>query len=206
MRTDYSNWTPITVAEVRDLFDPIPVWWAIAGGWALDLHIGHQTRKHSDTDIVFFRDEQEAVFDRLSQDWLIYKAESGKLSVREPGEYLATTKDIWVCKDENSPWAFQLMIIDREQDEWVYRRERSIRRNWTDIRAFTTEGTPYLKPELQLLYKGGSTEIREKDQLDFERILPHLIGEERQWLSFSLQTQFPQGHPWTEVIKSYRSR
>lgn len=206
MRTDYLNWEPISVAEARNIFDPIPVWWAIAGGWALDLYLGQQTRYHEDTDIVIFRDEHEAVFDRLSQDWLIYKAESGNLSLREPGEYLTTTKDIWLSRNETSPWKLQLMIIDREQEDWIYGRKPSIRRKWADIRAFTPEGTPYLKPELQLFYKGGGSKIREKDQVDFERFLPRLNGEERLWLNSSLQTQFPQGHPWMDdVINSVQS-
>ncbi|WP_028560167.1 nucleotidyltransferase domain-containing protein [Paenibacillus pinihumi] len=200
MRRDYDNWQPLSVAEMVSLMSPIPVTWCFAGGWALDLFMGRQTREHGDIDIVLFRDEQLTMFNELAKNWKIYKAYQGELSHWEPGEALTTVKDIWVSRDGHSPFAFQLMLVDREEGEWIYRRERVIRRPEQDVIAMTTEGIPFLKPEIQLLYKGGGSEIRKKDQQDFQNVLPLLTSEERKWLSDALNKQFPGGHVWLSDI------
>lgn len=60
----------------------------------------------------------------------------------------------------------------------------------------TTNGLPYIKPEIQLLYKGGSSKIREKDLQDLIHVLPCLDKQEKLWLETSLTKQFPEGHQW----------
>ncbi|MCQ6561824.1 nucleotidyltransferase domain-containing protein [Paenibacillus mendelii] len=203
MRTDIYNWMPISVSEVCAIFSEMPVKWCIAGGWALDLHVGQQSRPHADVDVILLRGEQLTAYQHLTPEWKLYKAEDGKLSDWEEGEFLATTQDIWVSKDSNSPWAFQIMFIDTEQDYWIYRREKAIRRPLQDCIATTTEGIPYLKPEIQLLYKGGSSGIRDKDQTDFLTVLPTLRPPAREWLKVSLKRQFPEGHAWVEYIDKH---
>jgi hypothetical protein len=32
--------------------------WCIAGGWAIDLAVGHATRQHKDVEIAIFREDQ----------------------------------------------------------------------------------------------------------------------------------------------------
>ncbi|MBJ6360723.1 nucleotidyltransferase domain-containing protein [Paenibacillus sp. GCM10012307] len=200
MRKDYDNWNPLSVDEMVAIMDSIPVTWCFAGGWALDLYIGRQTREHGDIDIVLFHDEQATMLDGLAKNWRIYKADQGELSNWEPGEALTTVKDVWVSKDEHSPFTFQLMLVDRKDGAWIYHRERTIQRPEKDIIAMTSEGIPYLKPEIQLLYKGGSSEIREKDHRDFQNVLPLLTLEEREWLKNALDRQFPGGHVWMAVM------
>ncbi|WP_029192777.1 nucleotidyltransferase domain-containing protein [Paenibacillus harenae] len=201
MRTDYENWKPLAVDEMNNLFYNLPVQWCIAGGWALDLHIGSQTRKHGDVDVLILREEQLTVYRHLSQDWMLYKAENGELELWREDEYLDLTGDVWACKDDASPWAFQLMLVETEQDDWIYRREQSIRRALRDITLKSPEGIPYLRPEIQLLYKGGSKNIRSKDHDDFHTILPSLSPQEIEWLASALRKQFPEGHAWVDIIR-----
>jgi hypothetical protein len=201
LRTDYNNWVPLTVDEVNELFYNLPVHWCFAGGWALDLHLGKQTRKHADIDVLILREEQLTVYRHLSQDWLLYKAENGKLEIWKDEEFLASTGDVWVCKDDASPWAFQLMLVETKQEDWIYRREPSIRRALQDINLKSPKGIPYLRPEIQLLYKGGSKEIRSKDHHDFHTILPSLQQQEIGWLMSALQKQFPEGHAWLDILQ-----
>lgn len=47
----------------------------------------------------------------LKRDWMLYKAEDGKLALWDDGEYLNSTNDIWVSKSSETPWAFQIMIL-----------------------------------------------------------------------------------------------
>ncbi|MFJ5565683.1 nucleotidyltransferase domain-containing protein [Lysinibacillus xylanilyticus] len=200
MRTDIDNWESITVTEIYKLFSTIPIKWGIAGGWALDLHLGKQSRVHDDIDVILLREEQLTVYNHLSGDWMLYKAENGKLVHWQEGEFLKTTNDIWVTKSSSSPWAFQIMLVETEQQSWIYRREKSIRRRLEDIFLRTDDEIPYLRPEIQLLYKGGSSKVREKDFQDLQIMLPYLLPEQRDWLKITLKRQFPTGHSWLDYI------
>lgn len=200
LRTDISNWMPITVQEINEIFSDMPIHWCIAGGWALDLHLGKQTREHSDVDVIITRDEQFIAYQNIKRDWMLYKAQDGKLDLWEDGEYLNFTEDIWVSKSSETPWAFQMMIIDTEEKFWTYKRDQSIRRPLDEIYLKTVEGIPYLRPEIQLLHKAGSSQVREKDFNDFQTMLPSLLPSEKAWLKSSLNRQFPEGHAWLKFL------
>ncbi|MGG2106280.1 nucleotidyltransferase domain-containing protein [Lysinibacillus pakistanensis] len=200
MRTDIDNWESITITEINKLFSIIPIKWGIAGGWSLDLHLGKQSRAHDDIDVIILREEQLTAYNYLSSDWMLYKAENGKLVPWQEGEFLKTTNDIWVTKSSSSPWAFQIMLVETEQQSWIYRREKSIRRRLEDIFLRTDDEIPYLRPEIQLLYKGGSSKVREKDFQDLQIMLPYLLPEQRDWLKMTLKRQFPTGHSWLDYI------
>lgn len=200
LRTDINNWMPLTVSEINEVFSNIPLRWYIAGGWALDLHLCKQTREHSDIDVIITRGEQLIAYQYLNRDWMLYKAEDGKLDLWEDGEYLNSINDIWVSKSSETPWAFQIMIIDTEEKSWIYKRDKSVRRPIDDIFLKTVEGIPYLRPEIQLLHKAGGSQVREKDFNDFQTMLPSLLPQEKAWLKSALNRQFPGGHAWVEFI------
>jgi hypothetical protein len=82
--------------------------------------------------------------------------------------------NLWFKKKGESSWAFQVMIIDSENDYWIYKRNDTIRRKLTDFGLTTSEGVPYIRPEIQLLYKGGSSLIREKDYSGFRECLTYI--------------------------------
>lgn len=43
--------------------------------------------------------------------------------------------------------------------------------------------------------------IREKDDLDWQMMLLHLIVEEKEWIVSGLKGQFLEGHRWLKNIK-----
>lgn len=197
-------WKPLSVKEIQCIFDQMSLHWWIAGGWALDLHLNRITREHDDIDVLILRSEHLLLQKYLSADWEGYKAFKGKLIPWNMNEKLDSQFDnLWFKKKEESTWAFQVMIIDYKDDYWIYKRNGTIRRELTDIDLKTSEGVPYIKPEIQLLYKGGSSLIREKDQLDLENVLPTLDDVSREWLRDSLTIQYPNGYPWIERINVY---
>lgn len=57
----YDVWQPWQPHEVAELFSALTVPWWIAGGWAIDLYIGTQTREHDDIDVQILRRDQQAV-------------------------------------------------------------------------------------------------------------------------------------------------
>lgn len=118
----------------------MPIQWCIAGGWALDLHLCKETRKHADIDVIITREEHLIVYKYLSTDWVLYKAEQGKINLWEDEEYLNTTNDILVSKSNQTPWAFQLMLIDTEDGSWIYKKNKSVNRPIDDIFLKTDDG------------------------------------------------------------------
>ncbi|OCA90348.1 hypothetical protein A8F94_00125 [Bacillus sp. FJAT-27225] len=69
MRSDLDNWMSLTVIELNEIFSSIPSLWGIAGGWAIDLHIGKVNREHKDIDVVFFRENQQIFYNVLKKNW-----------------------------------------------------------------------------------------------------------------------------------------
>ena len=53
-------------ASVAAIMDRVGVWWAVAGGWAIDLWLGEQTRDHRDVQVVVRRCDQQLVHVALS--------------------------------------------------------------------------------------------------------------------------------------------
>ena len=187
MRTDFSNWKPLTVTEVSNIFSSIPISWGIAGGWALDIHLGRETREHSDIDIVIFREDQQVMYQHLKNEWTLYKAKDGKLSPWKEKEYLDAINDVGVSRASQSPWAFQIMLMDCNQDYRIYRREKTIKVSKEELFSNDENKVPYLKSAFQLLYKGGSSQIREKDFRDFQSVLPSLSLKEKEWVKEALK-------------------
>ncbi len=61
----FCPWEPLSVEEVSEAFASFPGQWWIAGGWAIDLWIGRQTRPHDDIDVLICCTDQAALFDLL---------------------------------------------------------------------------------------------------------------------------------------------
>jgi hypothetical protein len=93
------------------------------------------------------------------------------------------------------------MFLDVEGERWVYRRNRGITGRVDDLGLVNGDGIAYLRPEIQLLFKGGSSQRRQKDTDDFLAVLPHLPGGAKEWLARSLEIQFPHGHDWIAQLK-----
>ncbi|MFD1064829.1 nucleotidyltransferase domain-containing protein [Oceanobacillus locisalsi] len=196
-------WNTLSVEEINHLMKDIPISWWIAGGWALDLHYGKQTRKHEDMDILISSKDFSVLKKYLNDSYEFFIAYNGILTKLEDSEKRTGTSDsLWVRKKHGTSWLFEIMLIETEDNEWIYKRDNQIRRPVNEIGITTNDGIPYIKPEIQLLYKGGSSVIREKDNKDLERLLPVLKKREIKWLYHSLSQQFNGKHPWLETINN----
>ncbi|WP_216647536.1 hypothetical protein [Bacillus sp. THAF10] len=181
-------------------------WW-IAGGWALDLYVGRKTREHGDTDIVILKQDQMKLQKLLEKDWELYIAHKGALTLWQAGEQLEPHYDnLWAKRKTEDAWSLQIMLFDHDEVNWIYKREKSIRKPWTEIGEVSSSGIPYLRPEIQLLYKGGSSVLRKNDEQDLETVLPLLDGGRVQWLYEALSSQFPRGHEWLNKINACKQK
>ena len=205
MNAEEHNWQPLSPAQVQQVLSGLAVPWWIAGGWAIDLHLGRQTREHGDTDVVILRDDQLAVQQHLS-GWDLHKTKQPGLSPWPRAEYLAAPiNDIWCRRTPQSPWCIQFMLLDGSHDRWIFRRNRSISGPIRRLGRRTAEGIPYLAPEIQLLYKAKPQPLP-KDDADLTAVLPCLDAEAREWLLRALHLCFGEVHPWIVQLNAAARR
>lgn len=174
-------------------------WW-VAGGYAVELTVGHAYRDHDDVDIALLRRDQLAVR-RLLDGWDVHAAVMPRtLRPWALDEVLPEqAHDIWIRERPDGPWRFQLMLDESEGEEWIHRRDPRIRRPLTEL-TVEGDGFHWLVPEVQLLYK--SRGMRPKDETDYEMVLPLLNAEQRHWLDRALETEHTT-HPWRERLRHH---
>lgn len=196
---DHMNWEPLPYREIIQRLKAAGIRCWVSGGWAIDLFLGEQTREHMDTDVTILRKDRAGLKKAFS-GWEIYHTHAPGLRYWKAGELPESSPNVWLRRDRESAWAFEVMFQESDGGDWVYRRNRAIRRPVEDIGLVDDDGIPYLKPELQLLFKGGGTSLRKTDLADLESVLPRLDARARVWLLDSLRTEFPGGHDWIEII------
>lgn len=168
------------------MFRSAPFQWWIVGGWAIDLFIGRQTRAHEDIEIAILRRDQ-AELRRWMRGWeLWYVPAAGKGLARwSDGERLAPDQhEIWSRQEGHAEWQLEVLLEEADGDRWTYRRDSRVSAALRDL-GHEVDGTPVIRPEIALLYK--SKGARERDQADFEMILPVLSGPARRWLRDALE-------------------
>ena len=102
MEVDFGLWQPWQPKEVARFFSTLTVPWWIAGGWALDLFLGVQTREHEDIDVLFLRRDQHEIRAQL-QGWDVQEAHPELLPSSWPFQEWkqdallpASVHDIWL--------------------------------------------------------------------------------------------------------------
>jgi aminoglycoside-2''-adenylyltransferase len=175
-------------------------WW-IAGGYAIELAIGHELRPHGDLDVLVLRRDQARAQECLA-GWDLHVADppgTGQLRAWGVGEVLQEPlHDIWCRRTPEAPWSVQLMLDEAEGEDWVSRRDPRVRLPIARLGRVAVNGIPYLTPEVQLFYKAKQT--REKDEVDFEAVYPLLDQDQRAWLLAALNTTAPE-HPWRRRLQ-----
>lgn len=162
---DHSEWFPYPYAEIIRMLQKADIRCWVSGGIAIDLYIGHQTREHHDVDISILRKDQMALREVL-KDWEIYHTHAPGLRFWRDNTFLEKIPNVWVRRDGESPWAFEIMFQESLQDRWLYRRNTSIQKPIEEIGLVTDDGIPYLRPEIQLLFKGGGSSHGIKKNID----------------------------------------
>jgi hypothetical protein len=189
-------------ADAVDLFDGVDARWWVAGGWAIDLWLGEQTRPHVDLDVAILRSEQDR-FWAVLRHWDLSLGPDTQLQPFDEPEVEPPLHAVWCRPDPESDWAFELLLNDSADDRWLFRRDHAVSLPLERIGARSIEGgIPYLAPEIVLLYK--AKQRRPHDELDLEAALPRLTAEQTSWLHRSIAAVHP-GHPWLERLTSEAS-
>jgi hypothetical protein len=195
------TWASVEPSAASSILAAVPSPWWIAGGWAIDLFVGRQTRSHGDLDVQVLRRDLDGVLAALP-GWDIRVAKDG--SLRElNGPLDADAFCLWCRPDPDGPWMLELLVADTSGDRWIFRRDPTISVPISEIGLVTPEGIPYLAPEIQLLFKAKAP--RSEDEQDFENALPFLDAGRIRWLTSVMHTIEPS-HQWIERANGPVSR
>jgi len=198
-----SEWNPLTVEQVTARFSLFDFDWWIAGGHAIDLFLGWQTRPHDDIDIEMFRSDRDLLFDVLD-GWDLHAVSVGRSVPWTRGEDLdADTFGIWGRPSPDDPWAVEIILANGDFGEWRFRRDPGITLDGEALVRRTSSGVPYCTPEVQLLYKSKQT--RPKDDVDLTRVLHKMSPTQRSWLIAAIGRSDTE-HPWISVLENANER
>jgi hypothetical protein len=188
----------IAVNSMRGFVAP----WFVSGGWAIDLFLGVVTRPHADIEVGVYRCDQRELH-RHMHGWLLDKAiqgPSGGQWVRwEPDEELQLPiHQIRAQRDDDDCREMEFFLNERSETDWISRRHPRLSRPIDQVTVMSSLGIPILAPEIQLLFKAKRT--REKDQADFDRVIPRLSSDRHVWLTVALRT-YHADHPWLNQLE-----
>lgn len=174
-----------------------PFSWFIAGGWALDLYLGKQTRDHADLDLGIFRRDQHLLH-RFLSEWTLSKVSDGISSVWRDGELLTLpVHEIQVTHPNRR--SFEILLAEADETHWIYRRNQTVKQTLQQAVIILPTGIHILAPEIVLLFK--SKNLRDHDQRDFETVRPVFKNAQVQWLVAALTCCY-ESHPWLKILQS----
>jgi hypothetical protein len=192
------SWRALHPTDAADLLASSDRLWWIAGGWALELFRGTHSRPHADLDVGVLRRDLSSVLGSFST-WEVFEAKDGRLTRLAAGCVPSLdAHSLWCRPTSAAPWTIELLLDEADGETWVYRREPRVRRPMSTVVRRSSDGLPYLAPEIQLLYKSKGP--RERDNLDFAQICPLLAADARRWLQHALELTAPD-HTWIAVLR-----
>jgi hypothetical protein len=191
---DLGAWEPWRPDEVGAALGSMQVPWAVAGGWAIDLHAQAETRPHDDIEIVVSREHMEIVAACLGElEWFgVGGGRAWPLAAAPEGLHQTWGRDRYQQR-----WRIDVFREPWEGEDWVFRRDPRIRRPLAEAIEFSAGAIPYLAPEIVLLFKAKAP--TEKDEADLALTLPMLTRKEIEWLRNALEIVHPS-HDWTTEL------
>lgn len=197
---DVSKWHAWRPEQVAELLEGVEVPWYVAAGWALDLFVGEQRREHEDLEIAVPNkrfDEVTLAPDGL-EPWVI-TGPNEATHLQDARDQLAETHQTWIREPATGLWRFDVFREPSDGDTWICRRDPAVRMPYERLIERTSDGIPYGRPEVILLYKAKHAE-RERDRQDFADLVPRLEPGRRRWLADALDLVYP-GHPWLAQLR-----
>lgn len=179
MKTHLNNWELLSIASLKHIMHDADFDWYLAGGIALDEFLGRKTRDHEDTDILVNFKYLERILD-FFKNYKVYTARNGSLSLSALIN-IKSTDSLWIANDENESFIIQILFFEEEAGHWVYKRDNTIRKRIEEI-YFVKSDMKIIQPEIQLLYKMDSSDVREKDLYDYHNVYPVLEERQKAWL------------------------
>lgn len=191
------RWRETSPIELVDWLRSVPVPWAFAGGWALDLWAGISSRPHSDIEITCLRGDLQALAAALP-GFEIAAAQNKRLSPWRPHAPPQPPFSLWLRRLGETLWDFEIVTEAHDGDSWCYRRDQRITLPLQQAFHQSPDGWMVIAPEVQLLYK--CKEPRDKDMADLKRFWPVLDPAARQWLQAAVAMAHPEMTATLEAV------
>ena len=186
------------LSKAREILATADIPWAVAGGWALDVFLGRQTREHADLDLAVWRADQRKLRSALTPNWMPEVADNGVLRPWSSEGWLSLPiHEVHARAVNREAGSLEFLLNERDDTAWIYRRDSQVRRE-LDRAIVMRESIPYLAPEIVLLYKSRAP--RSTDESDFRVALPALTTEQREWLRAAIGRS-SDDHPWAVELK-----
>lgn len=193
MHPDIDAWQPWHPATFTARMPGADFPWYVAGGWAIDLFVGTQTREHEDLEVAVASSFFETIPPRFPElDFWVPLGEQ-KLGRMTTETLAGESHQTWAYDRAAQAWRFDVFREPHDGDIWICRRDESIRRPYEEIVSYTDDGIPYLNPEVALLFKAKA--VRDKDRADLATAWPRMSAEQRAWLRSAVEKVHP-GHEW----------
>lgn len=188
-------WQPWRPAEVARRLAGVTAPWYVAGGWALDLNRGEQSREHGDIEIGV----PAGAFGQIRGALAGLDIEVIGAGLRWPIDSPAFTQlhQTWVSDPATGSYVLDVFREPHDGDIWICRRDDTIRWPFRQIICQSQGGIPYLAPQFVLLFKAKHGQP--KDEADFAGTLPLLAPQARDWLRRALRRIHP-GHAWIGML------
>jgi hypothetical protein len=196
---DDAEWEAWTPAEVADRLRGVDAPWYVAGGWAIDLLVGHDRRDHDDLEIGIPAPAFDEVARRLDELDFHVPAPGVAEPVEAARELMETVHQTWGLDRAANRWRVDVFREPTADGCWVARRDRSLRLPYDELIEHTPDGIPYARPEVVLLFKAKGA--RAKDEADLAAVLPLLSPERRALLARWIARVHP-GHFWLSDLES----
>jgi len=179
----------------------------VAGGWALDLFLGHKTRPHADLELSILATDQEALFEHL-QGW--------DLRLAAPGAWLPAWDGSWIQPPFHQvgarrgpghpadphefaadPTMLGFLFEQSTGGRWVFRRHPASPGRWPRSGPSPPRASRSCVRRSRCCSRPRGP--RFKDRRDFDHVLPYLDGAARAWLRAALEQVHP-GHAWCDRL------
>lgn len=195
----FDAWQAWTPAEVAQRLAGVDVPWWVVGGYAIDLHLGRETRQHGDLEIATTREGFSAIRTHVQDRYTLYAVGDGTVRRLAPADaYPKDRHQCWVLDERAALWRLDVMQEPGDATTWRCRRDERIAVPREKIIRRTRDNIAYLSPEAVLLFKAKG--MREKDVKDFTLVAPLLQPTQRAWLIDALQIAHP-GHQWIAALR-----
>lgn len=189
----YGPIQPLSPLEALELFRGATFRWWIAGGWSTELNAVPR-RIHEDLEIAVPRDAVKALRSWL-HEYHLWDTHDGVLRFLAPDSVVPDDHEqLWMRRDGASPWLLDLMLTPVIGDRWHYKRDLRVWRSMDEVIRPGPDAVPYQRPEITLLYKARRR--AQKDESDFEAVIPRLPAADRAWLRDAIALTEPPDHPW----------
>jgi len=213
------------INEVNTLLKSSDFEYAVCGGYAIELFLDKETRKHGDIDIlVYWSDRDKIILYMYSFGWEVYemcgngivhhitdinnqkRVKRNVFCIKDNCElvklYPHNETDMYYLKFNHSGQTIlnfiEFLFNDKTETDFLYARNIEIKRALSKA-IMSCNNIPYLAPELILLYK--STDVqRDGYQLDYDEAICMMNSEQKNWLKNALNILYPSGHLWATNI------